>query len=147
MSAQLEVLPREECITRLREHPVGRVAFLGADGVPMIIPVKFRLVDTAGHTWIAVRTRPGNVLDRGQMFVALEIDQVDYLHREGWSVVVRGTLQHIDPDVAEFRERFDPDPWVVEERDSWLVIDPFAITGRRLHAPDREWAFDQEAYL
>ena len=60
----------------------------------------------------------------------LHIDETDSAHREGWSVVVRGTLHHVFPDVAAFRERFDPDPWVTEGRDAWLIVDPFAITGR-----------------
>jgi hypothetical protein len=36
---------------------------------------------------------------------------------------------------------------MLAERDSWLVIEPFAITGRRLHAATREWAFHVDAYL
>jgi nitroimidazol reductase NimA-like FMN-containing flavoprotein (pyridoxamine 5'-phosphate oxidase superfamily) len=131
----------------LRSHTVGRVAFVPDDGVPMTIPVNYRLVDSNDRTWVAIRTRPGNVLDRAEMFVAFEIDQVDEVHHEGWSVVVRGTLHHIDPDAAAFRERFDPEPWVVEERDSWLAVDAFAITGRSLHAPEGRWAFDAAAYL
>ena len=147
MSSQLEVLSHEECLACLRSRDVGRVAFLADDGVPMTIPVNYRLVESSDRTWVAIRTRPGNVLDRAEMFVAFEIDEVDELHHEGWSVVVRGTLHHIDPDVAAFRERFDPQPWLVEERDSWLIIDPFAMTGRRLHAPEGRWAFDAGAYL
>jgi hypothetical protein len=56
-------------------------------------------------------------------------------------------LHHVDPDAAGFRDRFDPEPWMLDERDAWLVIEPFAITGRRLHAPEREWAFQVDAYL
>ena len=78
---------------------------------------------------------------------AFEIDGIDPAHQQGWSVLVRGTLHHVDPDAAEFRERFDPEPWLVEERDAWLVVDPFAITGRRLHPAEPEWAFHVRAYL
>jgi hypothetical protein len=69
------------------------------------------------------------------------------VHREGWSVVARGTLHHIAPDAAAFRERFDPEPWLLEERDAWLIIEPFAVSGRALHAPEGRWAFDAAAYL
>jgi Pyridoxamine 5'-phosphate oxidase len=75
------------------------------------------------------------------MNVAFEIDGIDPAHQGGWSVLVRGTLHHVDPDAADFRERFDSEPWVAAERESWLAIEPFAITGRRLHAAEREWAF------
>jgi nitroimidazol reductase NimA-like FMN-containing flavoprotein (pyridoxamine 5'-phosphate oxidase superfamily) len=144
---QLEVLSQEVCLARLRSHTIGRVAFVADDGVPLAIPVNYRLVESSGRTWIAIRTRPGNVLDRAETFVAFEIDEIDQLHREGWSVVARGTLHHISPDVAAFRERFDPDPWLVDERDAWLIIEPFGITGRVLHAPEGRWAFDTAAYL
>ena len=40
-----------------------------ADPYPLIFPVNYRLVElpdgqTPGHTWIAIRTRPGNTIDR-----------------------------------------------------------------------------------
>jgi hypothetical protein len=53
----------------------------------------------------------------------------------------------VDPDAANFRERFDPQPWILAERDAWLIIDPFAISGRRLRAREPEWAFAVDAYL
>ena len=112
-----------------------------------MLPVNYRLVETGGPTWVAIRTRPGNIIEQATMQVALQIDEIDAAHQEGWSVLVRGSLQHVDPDVADFRERFDPEPWMAAERDSWLVIEPFAITGRRLHAAEREWAFHIRSYL
>jgi nitroimidazol reductase NimA-like FMN-containing flavoprotein (pyridoxamine 5'-phosphate oxidase superfamily) len=145
-SASLETLAHDECLALLRAHDVGRVAFLVADA-PMIVPVNYRLVETSGRTWIAVRTRPGNELDRAPVMVAFEIDGIDAVHRQGWSVVVRGTLHHVAPDAAGFRERFDPEPWLANERDAWLIIDPYAMSGRRLRPSDRAWAFNGRAYL
>jgi nitroimidazol reductase NimA-like FMN-containing flavoprotein (pyridoxamine 5'-phosphate oxidase superfamily) len=142
----LEELPLEECLMFLRDRSVGRMAVV-LDEAPIVLPVNYRLVETSAPTWIAVRTRPGNVLDRALEFVALEIDEIDPVHRRGWSVLVRGTLHHVNADVAGFRERFDPQPWMSAERDAWLVIEPLAITGRRLHATELEWAFHPSAYL
>jgi Pyridoxamine 5'-phosphate oxidase len=146
MTTWLEPLPLDKCMLLLRERSVGRIAVVD-DGSPIVLPVNYRLVETSGPTWLALRTRPGNVLDQSPMRVAFEIDEIDAVHHEGWSVLVRGTLQHVDPDAAGFRERFDPEPWMLDERDAWLVIEPFAITGRRLHAAEREWAFHIRAYL
>jgi hypothetical protein len=51
-------------------------------------------------------------------------------------VLAQGILQHVDPDAADFRDRFDPEPWVLDARDRWMAIEPFAISGRRLHVTE-----------
>ena len=143
--AWLEELSLEDCLEALCTHVVGRMSVVVHD-CPVILPVNFRLAETSGRSWLAVRTRPGNVLDHGGC-AAFEIDGIDPVHHQGWSVLVRGTLHHVYPDVAAFRERFDPEPWITEARDSWLIIDPFSITGRRLHSDEPEWAFHARGYL
>ena len=147
--AWLEELPSEECVELLAARSVGRIAVM-VEGGPIVVPVNYRLVEAHGDTpgaWIALRTRPGNVIDQAADDVALEIDAIDALHQEGWSVLVRGTLHEVDPDAAHLREHFDPQPWLNEQRDAWLLIEPFAISGRRLHAAETEWAFHLRAYL
>jgi nitroimidazol reductase NimA-like FMN-containing flavoprotein (pyridoxamine 5'-phosphate oxidase superfamily) len=144
--AWLEELPLEECLRLLRECSVGRIAVM-ADEFPVVLPVNYRLVETSGKTWVAVRTRPGNVIERAPIQAAFEIDGIDPVHQQGWSVLVRGTLHHVDPDAADFRERFDPEPWILAERDAWVVIEPFAISGRQLHAAETTWAFHVRGYL
>lgn len=151
VEAVLDDISLEECQALLRSSQVGRIAVV-IDGAPIVLPVNFRVVETTGRetsprTWIALRTRPGNVIDQAPMNVAFEIDAIDAPRREGWSVLVRGTLHHVDPNAADFRERFDPEPWLDTEREAWLVIEPFAITGRRLRAKELEWAFHPRAYL
>jgi len=144
--AWLEEIAYDECLSLLRGSSVGRVAVVIQD-MPVVFPVNYCLVETSGLTWVAVRTRPGSIIDRAPMQVAFEIDNIDSLHHQGWSVLVRGTLHHVDPDAADFRDRFDPHPWLTDERDAWLVIQPFTISGRRLHATEREWAFHLRAYF
>lgn len=144
--AWLEELPIEDCLRLLGQRSVGRVAIV-VDGSPIVLPVNYRLVETCGLTWVALRTRPGGVIEQATMNVAFEIDDIDTAHRQGWSVLVRGTLHHVDPDAANFRDRFDPEPWLNADRDSWLVIEPFAISGRRLHPAEVEWAFHILGYL
>lgn len=139
--AWLESLTFDECLVLLREHPVGRIAIV-SDGFPIVLPVNYRLVEVPGKNWIAIRTRPGNVIERAGLNVAFEIDEIDPARREGWSVVVRGTLHHVDPDAADFRARFDPDTWLLRERDAWMVIEAFQITGRRLCEPGAYWGFE-----
>lgn len=138
--ARVEELPYEECLGLLRERSVGRIAVV-VNEFPIVLPVNYRLVETSGPTWVALRTRPGNVIEQAPMNVAFEIDSIDVPHEQAWSVLIRGTLHHVDPDAAGFRERFDPAPWLTDERDAWLVIEPFFISGRRLHVAGSEWPF------
>jgi nitroimidazol reductase NimA-like FMN-containing flavoprotein (pyridoxamine 5'-phosphate oxidase superfamily) len=144
--AWLEELSYDECILLLRACMVGRLAVVIGDA-PIVLPVNYRLVETVGLTLVAVRTRPGNVIERGGIHVALEIDEIDQIHRQGWSVLVRGTLHRVDPEAADFKERFDPHPWLTSDRDAWLIIEPMVVTGRRLHPAAREWAFHIRGYL
>jgi nitroimidazol reductase NimA-like FMN-containing flavoprotein (pyridoxamine 5'-phosphate oxidase superfamily) len=144
--ARLEELPLETCLALLRTQHVGRIA-VNADKFPVLLPINFKLVETTGPCWVAVRTRPGNVIDRAPMPVAFEIDGFDTTEQEGWSVLVRGTLHHVRPDTGDFAERFDPQPWLDTDRDAWLIIEPFSITGRRLIAPRPQWTFQLRGYL
>lgn len=147
--AWLEELAYKECVELLAARSVGRIAVIVERG-PIVVPVNYRLVEAHGATpgiWIALRTRPGNVIDQAADSVAFEIDTIDTHHQEGWSVLVRGTLHQIDPDAAHIRDRFDPQPWLDDQRDVWLLIEPFAISGRRLHAAETEWGFHIRAYL
>lgn len=142
----LETLSLAECQHLLRARNVGRIGAI-TDDWPIVVPVNYRLIETSGLTWIALRTRPGTVIERAAAKVAFEIDEIDPVHRKGWSVVARGTLHPVDSTVADFRERFDPEPWLLAERDAWLVIQPFAITGRRLRTADADWAFHPRGYV
>jgi nitroimidazol reductase NimA-like FMN-containing flavoprotein (pyridoxamine 5'-phosphate oxidase superfamily) len=119
-----------DCLDLLDAHHVGRIAILTDTG-PVIVPVNYRLVRASDLNWIAFRTRLGGILDRTSVHVAFEVDHIDDASRTGWSVLVRGTLQHVDPGTADFRERFSSEPWVVD-RDTWMIIQPYRIEGRRL---------------
>jgi len=142
----LEELSYELCLELLRVNAVGRVGIV-VDRAPAVFPVNYRLVETVGLTYLALRTRAGNVIERADLMVAFEIDGIDPTHEEGWSVLVQGTLHRVDPDAAAFKERFDPEPWLTAERDAWLIIEPYSITGRRLHAPPTEWHLHIRGYL
>ena len=76
------------------------------------------------------------------------IDGIDAYHGTGWSVLVRGKLYHlVDMQRRSWPGPLDPQPWVTDDRDAWLLIEPESITGRRLKTIDTEWAFHIRAYL
>jgi len=97
----LEPLSHDQCIGLLCAGTVGRVAVIH-NGYPVVVPVNYRLVETTGPPWIAIRTRAGNVLDQRTSPVGFEIDSIDVVDHRGWSVLVRGTLHHINPTPATF---------------------------------------------
>lgn len=134
-NAQLEDLSLPDCLRLLRRTSIGRIAII-ENGFPVVVPVNYKTVEFDGQRWFAVRTRRGNLLDRGALAVAFEIDGIDMANHQGWSVLVRGTLHHVNPDMADFRDRFDPQPWLAEDREAWVAVEPFVITGRRLHDAD-----------
>jgi nitroimidazol reductase NimA-like FMN-containing flavoprotein (pyridoxamine 5'-phosphate oxidase superfamily) len=141
-----EALSYERCLQLLRAGTVGRIGIIVNDA-PIVLPVNYRVVETVDLTFLALRTRPGNVIERAGLVVAFEVDGIDLVREQGWSVLVRGTLHHVDPHAAEFGKRFDSHPWLAAERDAWLVIQPFEVTGRQLHAAEPEWGFNIHAYV
>jgi uncharacterized protein len=144
--AGLEELSTEECLTLLRGTNLGRIAFV-ANAFPIILPVNYRFADgPGGKWWLALRTRPGNVIDRAPTNVAFEIDGVDAVARSGWSVLVRGTLKHIDM-TAGASNLVDSEPWLDQDRDSWLLIEPLFARGRRLRPVAATWVFRDDADL
>ena len=143
--ATLEPLSQETCLHHLREGQVGRIGFV-VDGDPVILPVNYRLVEPASGPLLAVRTRPGHVIEQAPMSVAFEIDSIDVHQHQGWSVLVRGELMHANATSRGFVGRHDPKSWLTDG-ESWLLIDPWAISGRELHGPDDLWPSRPGEYM
>jgi pyridoxamine 5'-phosphate oxidase-like protein len=145
--AWIDAISDEACLRLLRAGTVGRIAFV-AEGGPIILPVNYRLAEPPSGPLVAIRTRPGNIIDQAPESVAFEIDSIDQLHQRGWSVLVRGVLVHAFSGSAVVRNYLDSQPWISTDRDAWLVIDPFAISGRELHAAEPQWwVFRRGEYL
>jgi nitroimidazol reductase NimA-like FMN-containing flavoprotein (pyridoxamine 5'-phosphate oxidase superfamily) len=144
--AWLEELSQDACLRLLREGTVGRIAVV-ADDSPIILPVNYRLVEPPSGPLVVVRTRPGNVIEQTTAKVAFEIDSIDLVNHQGWSVVVRGELLHAYPASVSARELYEPDAWPTEGRNAWLFIDPFAISGRELHGAEPYWSFHPGDYM
>jgi nitroimidazol reductase NimA-like FMN-containing flavoprotein (pyridoxamine 5'-phosphate oxidase superfamily) len=147
VDGHLEELSDEECRLLLSLAAVGRIGFV-VDGLPVVLPVNYRLVSHELGVWIVLRTRPGNTIDAAPEQVAFEIDGIDHAHKQGWSVLMRGALHRLDHNEVELlSKRFDPKPWPQDDRTSWLAIKPQSITGRRLLAPQSEWELSSDGYL
>ena len=134
----LEELTREECLALLAAHSVGRIAVIGDDNMPFVVPVNYRLsADT-----IVFRTEAGTKLDALQRHpVAFQIDAIDPLERSGWSVLVRGIAHEVTPQELE---SVHVEPWIGPTSHLIQVV-PRLISGRRIRLPSAE--YESRGYL
>ncbi|MFF8537407.1 pyridoxamine 5'-phosphate oxidase family protein [Streptomyces sp. SAS_267] len=125
-------LSRAECAELLSTHGVGRVAVSTASG-PVIVPVNYSVVDDA----IVFRTARGATPSLASgCLVAFEVDRVDDTFSQGWSVLARGYAREVTDSDEERRlaQRAYSAPWSGGRRDTWVRIEPHALTGRRIVA-------------
>src|SRR5690606_179759 len=130
--AEFSELDEEESRALGGTHAVGRAAVPPADG-PLMGTGNTDAADGAK----AVRTAPGTTPARASGHrVAVEVDRIDDALSQGWSVQVRGDAVTVtDPEeTARLTERAYTRPWAGAERDRWMRIEPFEITGRRISA-------------
>jgi nitroimidazol reductase NimA-like FMN-containing flavoprotein (pyridoxamine 5'-phosphate oxidase superfamily) len=128
----LRVLTLDECLTRIAETPIGRLAF-HLDGEIAVLPVAHLVegVDicfrTAGDSKIQA------AVDRDR--VAYEVDAYDPVNRTGWSVLVQGRAVEVteDEEIGRLEERARR-PWIElpPEGTSWIRVRTQNISGREL---------------
>jgi nitroimidazol reductase NimA-like FMN-containing flavoprotein (pyridoxamine 5'-phosphate oxidase superfamily) len=126
----IEILSEETAFALLRRGGVGRVVFADERG-PVALPVNFRLLDGA----IVFRTGTGSILTALSRTTSLgfEVDRLDDVLGEGWSVLVTGEAEVVS-DATE-RERIDAlhiHPWTGAERPTPVRLIPKLVTGRRI---------------
>lgn len=123
-------LEAPECLELLREAQVGRLAFVGPDGLTLVpLSCAFDgdhlVLRTGRETQLAA-------LGEGTQ-VAFEVDDVDLSFADGWSVLVRGTLSRPASDEQPTAE---PMPFVPGEREVALLVSLDMVTGRAVSARD-----------
>lgn len=124
----LRELDEAECWELLGSLEVGRIAYVDQRG-PVAVPVTF--VCTGGS--VVFRVSPYSQLAQylPDAQAALEVDDIDYFTRSGWSVVLRGEIRVLDSDEVPTLES-RPTPWPEGQRSLYLRLTPDAVTGRRL---------------
>ena len=131
-STDLEELTREECLALLAAHSVGRIAVIGDDNMPFVVPVNYRLDSET----VVFRTDAGTKLEALQRHpVAFQIDAIDPLERSGWSVLVRGIAHEVTPEELE---PVHVEPWVGPKARLIQVV-PRSISGRRIRLPSAQY--------
>lgn len=124
VQGHFEQLDAAECAQLLREASIGRVAFVGPDGMT-VLPLAY-VVDGED---IILRTAAGTQLASlgAGTPVAFEVDEFDPEVRNGWSVLARGRLGVLDPS-REVREV--PEPFVPGEREVLVTLAVESLSGR-----------------
>ncbi|MFJ5925592.1 helix-turn-helix domain-containing protein [Kitasatospora sp. NPDC092948] len=123
-------LTETECWDDLGERGVGRIALPGERG-PAVFPVNYA-VDR--HT-VVYRTRDHGAADAPPgTGVSFEVDRIDELRANGWSVLVTGTAERIDDPPTLEQLAHDPavQPWAGGTRPCWIRVRPGAVSGRRI---------------
>lgn len=125
----MEVLTERDCFALLEQAHFGRLG-LSVGALPTILPVNFALL---GRDPV-FRTDAGTKLEAATNghVLCLEIDDVDTLMRDGWSVVVTGRASVIeDQDELAAARQLPLQPWV-GKGSSYVRIRASMVSGRRL---------------
>jgi nitroimidazol reductase NimA-like FMN-containing flavoprotein (pyridoxamine 5'-phosphate oxidase superfamily) len=132
----LEEIDQAECLRLISPGGVGRIAFTGRFG-PTVLPVGYKLHDGA-IVFLMARDGPTNEdlrtgIAHAEYHVAFEIDEFNVVDRAGWSVMVQGSVHHVDSAderaslLAEWVEA-----WPEGAREHFIRITPTHISGRRI---------------
>ena len=128
---RLTELTEDECLELLATRQVGRLAYCDQDG-PLAVPVNYVIHDGM----VLFRTSPHTSLGQHapSATVAFEVDEIDDFTQSGWSVLVRGPAEYVDPDDLPTASDSRPVPWPQGVRTLHVQVRPLSITGRRLLA-------------
>lgn len=130
--AGLRVMGLEECLTRLGEAPVGRLAF-PLDGEIAVLPVNHVLRGMD----VCFRTSGGSKIQAAVDgdAVSFQVDDWDPVARSGWSVLVHGTASVVtDEDVVTALAASARPSWVhLDPRSTrWVRVSTRQVTGRMI---------------
>jgi nitroimidazol reductase NimA-like FMN-containing flavoprotein (pyridoxamine 5'-phosphate oxidase superfamily) len=128
----LEVLERDACLRLLDSVTLGRIG-VSSGALPHVLPVNFRLVDDQ----VVFRTGIGTKLDAATQHavVAFEVDQMDPVSHEGWSVMVTGVAREVtDADELERLESHRIPRWAPTGDGRVVAVSTDLVTGRRIIA-------------
>jgi nitroimidazol reductase NimA-like FMN-containing flavoprotein (pyridoxamine 5'-phosphate oxidase superfamily) len=132
-------LDEAECLRLISPGGIGRVAFTGRYGLT-VLPVNYKMHDGAIMFRTAQDSPTGEDLRTGiahaEYQVAFEIDDIDPVSRNGWSVLIHGPAHHMTTEAERAGVLASGvEPWPGGAREHAISITPHRITGRRLTQP------------
>ena len=132
----LEHLDEAECLRLISPGGIGRIVYMGRYGLT-VLPVNYQLHDGAIMFRTSQDSPTGEDLQTGiahaEYSVAFEIDDIDPVRREGWSVLIHGPAHQMTTDAERAAvEESGVVPWPGGEKEQAIRITPNRISGRRL---------------
>jgi uncharacterized protein len=129
----LATLTADECRALLRTHRprLGRLAFVAAEGWPIVLPMNYVL---DGDT-VYFRTSAGRKFAAAVRceHVTFQVDHVDEVWEEGWSLLAFGELRVVNDPAELARVRHLPlRPWAGGDKPHYLRLQIASISGRRI---------------
>jgi transcriptional regulator with XRE-family HTH domain len=125
--AILEPLMPAQCRKHLEAGGVGRVIFCAPRG-PVALPVNFGFSE--GEVLFNTTMKTARELE-SQGTVGFEIDRIDDVFSEGWSVIVTGSARLVDhPERLVEHAAQGIEPWAGGARGAVVAITADEVTGR-----------------
>jgi uncharacterized protein len=127
----LEELSRSKCLELLSSHGTGRIGVV-LDGHAAIFPVNYAV--SGSDVFVCIRHGGDLARATANATVAFEIDGMDNVYHQGWSVLIVGrSSQIVDPiEVERQVQRVGLSPWAGGPRNLLVVFSTEEMTGRRL---------------
>lgn len=125
-------IPVSECRQLLSLGVIGRIAFNSATGI-QLLPVNYLYLD--GNVYFRVDASGVlGELAEGADDVAFEVDYLEELVRQAWSVLVKGPVGAVsDPvELEPLLGQRRLEPWALGDRQLYLRLKPTAISGRKV---------------
>ena len=125
----LQPMRREECVTLIETSDVGRIAYNRADEL-VVIPVNYCYLNDQ----IVFRTTADSAVAQYDLApIAFELDVFDEGMRDGWSVLVNGMVRPATVEETD-AARGRVEPWSGGTRETYMVVEPHRISGRRIRS-------------
>ncbi len=126
----LESLSVDECRALVAPGGVGRVVFSN-ERAPVALPVNFGML--ADNVVFRTESDSGLLSTLANGEISFEIDHIDEALTEGWSVLLSGDGRAVvEPSEYEQVESLGIAPWAGGRRDTYVVLAPIQVTGRRI---------------
>lgn len=131
----LATLSADECRALLVTHRprLGRLAFVAGEW-PLVLPMNFAVDGDV----VYFRSAGGSKLDAAVRCqrVAFQIDHIDEVWEEGWSLLALGHLRVVeDPDELARVRRLPLRPWASGDKPYFLRLEIRSLSGRRIAFP------------